>query len=133
MQSSLLTNILLSLIAVLLLVQVIQNGMSDSGSSSPAYSRPTPHSRNPSVAPNAPMMGHQMFEQALSGFPAGCDKSKKLADCDSPAAKAIRDEINQLVQAGSGPRQVFDHIVNKYGIEALTPEAQKIRGMRVSP
>jgi len=86
--------------------------------------------RNPTVQENAPMMGHSMFEQALAGFPAGCDKNKTLAVCETPAAMAVKAEINGLVEKGAGPRQVFDYIVNKYGVNALTKEAQRIRSMR---
>lgn len=133
------TNILLTIVAVLLLVQVIQNGMDSAGprsaplapyrsESGPVDSSPS--DRNPSVQENAPLMGHSMFEQALAGFPAGCDKNKTLAVCETPAALAVKAEINGIVEKGAGPRQVFDYIVNKYGVNALTKEAQRIRSMR---
>lgn len=133
MQNPLLTNILLAVIAALLLVQVIQNGMSSEkgpGPSSivPPYAQSS--ERNPTVNANTPMMGHSMFEQALVGFPEGCDRSKILAMCDTPAARAVKEELNQLTAQGMGPRQVFDHVVAKYGMDALTQEAQKIRSMR---
>jgi len=92
----------------------------------------SPHGveRNPTVQENAPNMGHSMFEQALAGFPSGCDKNKTLAVCETPAALAVKAEINSMVEKGAGPRQVFDYIVNKYGVNALTKEAQRIRSMR---
>jgi hypothetical protein len=135
MQNPLLTNILLAVIAALLLVQVIQNGMSsEQGARTSSIMPPYVQSseRNPTVNSSTPMMGHSMFEQALVGFPEGCDRSKILAMCDSPAARVVKEELNQLTAQGMGPRQVFDHVVAKYGMNALTQEAQKIRSMRKS-
>lgn len=139
MNTSLFTNIMLSVIAVLLLVLVVQNGMKAPGySGKPGYSKRSGYSSqqahgstNPSVKANAAPMAGGMFFQALSGFPEGCESANTLAECNSAAAEAVKKEVME-VAAGAGPRKVFDYVVNKYGIEALTPQAQKIRAMRTS-
>ncbi|TVQ79296.1 MAG: hypothetical protein EA369_05030 [Bradymonadales bacterium] len=142
MNSTALTNILLSVIAVLMLATLIQASLSDSGASSyrqsPAYSQAPYHphtsSRNPTVAPDAaPFMGNDMYYQALRGFPDGCDSNATLLECNSPAAQAVKQDIDQQVRSGKGPREVFDFVVEKYGLSALTEEAQRIRAARVSP
>jgi len=135
MQSPFVTNILLVVIAALLLVQVIQAGGQRRSSASVGTSYPNHHSspqgvRNPSVQSDAALMGHHMIYQAMSGFPEGCEGVEILSDCQSPAAMAVKSEIEGLVKSGMGPRQVFDFVVEKYGLQALTPQAQDIRRMR---
>lgn len=144
MNSQALTNILLGVIAIFVLVVIVQNasGPSDSRphyrSSAPGYGGANPHSaapnRNPTVAPDAaPFMGNDMYYQALRGFPEGCDAQSTLLNCNTPAAQSVKQDIDAKVREGSGPRQVFDYVVEKYGIDALTEEAQRIRGARVAP
>lgn len=137
MQSPILTNVLLSIIAVFLLVLIVQNSRGPVVSNSYTSAvRPTanPHqssaSRNPSVAPDSPMMAASMYFQAMSAFPEGCQGRNNLLECDSPAALKVKEDIGQAAQSGKGPRQVFDYIIEKYGMAALTPEAQRIRSMR---
>lgn len=129
------TNVLLLVIAALLLVMVIQNGMQKpnasvtvSSSSSAPYSNP--HAPNPSVQSGAPDMGHTMVYQALKAFPSGCEGKVTLAECNSPGAQVVKQEIEELAAQGQGPRAMFDFIINKYGMEALTKQAQRIRRMR---
>lgn len=81
---------------------------------------------------NAMPMGQSMLFQALSAFPQGCKGHRTLGKCNSPAAQAVKSEILQYAQTASGPRAIFDFVVNKWGMKALTPEAQRIRGMRTS-
>ncbi len=129
----LLTNILLFVIAALLLVLVIQNGMNSSAPRPQFVSESSmPHSGggHPAVNSGAGPMGQNMFFLAVRGFPDGCEGKKVLADCDSPAAQAVKAAIEAQVAEGKGPRQVFDFIVEKWGEGALTEQAQKIRSMR---
>jgi hypothetical protein len=144
MNSPALTNILLGVIAFFILILIVQTAMGPSSN----YSRPgpqaygpssagSPHSgptRNPTVSPDAvPHMGNEMYYQAMSGFPEGCDAQKPLLECNSPAAQSVKQDVDAQVRKGWGPRQVFDYVVEKYGINALTQEAQRIRGARVAP
>lgn len=138
MKSTILTNVLLSLIAIFLLVMIVQNArgpVASNSYSSAVRSTVNPHqssaSRNPSVAPDSPMMAASMYFQAMSAFPEGCQGRNSLLECDSPAALKVKEDIGQVAQSGKGPRQVFDYIIEKYGMAALTPEAQRIRSMRV--
>ncbi len=71
-----------------------------------------------------------MYFQAMSAFPEGCGEKDVLADCSSPAAQVVKEDISAVVQSGQGPRQVFDYIIERYGMGALTAEAQRIRSMR---
>lgn len=140
MQSTFITNILLTIIAVLLLVMLIQNGMRDQsgyGSSGSSYStssaRPSsPHdhsTKNPTVVENAAPMGESLYFRAMSAFPEGCEGLQSLDQCESPAAQMVKKEVTDFSQ-GRGPREVFDHIIEKYGMQALTEQAQQIRKMR---
>jgi len=134
MNSPFVTNLLLMVIAVLLLVIVIQNGMNESSSSSYRTYSSNPHpavpeQRSPAVSGPAPHMNESMFFQALSGFPEGCDKVKTLAECSSPAAEAVKQEVLNISQS-RGVREVFDYVINKYGMTALTEQAQQIRRAR---
>jgi len=141
MNSPALTNILLSIIALLMLFSLIQNAIGPTQpyttNVSSTYQRQqaaSPHtpSRNPTVSPDAaPHMGNDMYYQALRGFPEGCDDQKPLLECNTPAAQAVKQDVDAQVRSGLGPRQVFDYVVEKYGITALTDEAQRIRGARV--
>ena len=144
MNSQALTNILLGVIAIFILVIVVQNASAPTDSRSsyraggPAHGGGNPHAsvpnRNPTVTPDAaPFMGNDMYYQALRGFPEGCDAQSTLLNCNSPAAQSVKQDIDSKVREGLGPRQVFDYVVEKYGIEALTEEAQRIRGARVTP
>lgn len=132
MQNSTLTNALLVLIAVLQLVLVIQNGMqSPSNYQRPALSSaPAAHDHGASVAAPAGAMGHNMIFQAVRAFPKGCEGANVLDDCNSPEAEAVKMTIMKEVEAGKGPRQIFDFIVATFGEKALTDEAQQIRAMR---
>jgi cytochrome c-type biogenesis protein CcmH/NrfF len=136
-----LTNVLLSVIAALLLVMVIQNGMTMTSAKRPLVSSSaggygasagaaSPYS-NPTVNPNAPQMAHSMFFQAVKGFPEGCNNSPTLDSCDSPAAQAVKKSINDKAASGANPRQVFDFIVETWGEQALTDQAREIRNQRV--
>src|SRR5690606_5211250 len=97
-------NVLLVIIAFLLLVLVIQNGMSKASYSGSSYnmSYPSPHSgdssapRNPTVDPSAPAMAQEMVFQAMKAFPEGCEGLSLLAECNSPAAQAVKAEIEQF-------------------------------------
>lgn len=139
MQSTFITNILLTIIAVLLLVMLIQNGMRDQSGygSSRSYSTSSahpssPHTRstkNPTVVENAAPMGESLYFRAMSAFPEGCDGLQSLDQCESPAAQMVKKEVTDFSQ-GRGPREVFDHIIEKYGMQALTEQAQQIRKMR---
>ncbi|MBN8554142.1 MAG: hypothetical protein J0L93_01750 [Deltaproteobacteria bacterium] len=137
MNNSLLTNTLLVIIATLLLVLVIQNSMRGPG----GFDRPViSHSDAPAPTPHPGMgggnsalqnMGTSMVFQALKAFPAGCEGKQVLADCSSPAAEAVKAQILKLEEAGQGPRQIFDFVVNTWGEKVLTDQALQIRRMRV--
>lgn len=142
MNSQTATNFLLIVIAFLLLVQVIQEGMTEGSSYSPSYSsapspqyssspRSAPATRNPTVKSNVTSMAHAMYGQALLAFPEGCGEARVLGDCDSPAAQAVKSQIDEWAGSGLGPRQVFDKIVESFGEEVLTPQAQQIRNARL--
>lgn len=136
MDSSVFTNTLLMLITGLLLVIVIQNGMAPRENSQVAMPQGHPTQtagsgyQNPTVKPDAEQMASSMYFQALIGFPEGCDETRTLAACDSPAAQAVQQDILEFEQQGNGPRQVFDYIIDQYGMDALTEEAQRIRMSR---
>ena len=145
MNPHLITNTLLGIIAILLLALVVQNGMQSDRSYSHAQA-PSAHpqqppqqqqraqqpSQNPTTTEGSAPMSHSMVFAALRGFPEGCDEVEVLAECNSPAAEAVKAEIIQLEQAGMGPREVFDTIIETWGEEVLTQEALRIRNMRVS-
>ncbi len=131
------TNVLLVIIAGLLLVQVIQNGMNQNLNSRPSFVSsessnyaPPEHPSNPSVNPNAGQMGHNMFFMAIKAFPEGCQGKKILDECDSPAAQAVKQKIESVVSEGKGPRQIFDFVVATWGENVLTDQALQIRKMR---
>lgn len=71
-------------------------------------------------------MGASMFFSALRGFPKGCEPSKLLAECESPEAQQIKEQIAAFAQ-GKGPRQVFDFIIETWGEQALSDQALRIR------
>jgi cytochrome c-type biogenesis protein CcmH/NrfF len=139
--SILFQNTLLVIIATLLLVIVIQNNQSRA----PAWETPMMTEDSQSYAPSmgspAPMTGHDqkagapmkssMVFQALKAFPKGCDSQKILAECSSPAAEQVKNEILKMEDEGKGPRQIFDAIVAKWGEKVLTDQALQIRKMRV--
>ncbi|PIR23392.1 MAG: hypothetical protein COV44_03055 [Deltaproteobacteria bacterium CG11_big_fil_rev_8_21_14_0_20_45_16] len=140
MQTTFMTNILLAVIAALLLVLVIQNG-SNSSRSSVSISSGSYHDESnggavsseavhPSLKENAAPMAQTMVYQALVGFPEGCDRNRTLAECTSAAAEVVKKDIDNLAAGGKGPRQIFDAVIEKYGMEALTAQAQSIRRMR---
>ncbi len=134
MNSNLLTNTLLMVIAVLLLVQVIQTGVSQPGHA-PRPMVGTPHGemgQAPDMAPpeQAPKMQTNMVFQALKAFPAGCQGKNILAECDSPAAEAVKAQIDKFQAGGAGIRQTFDYIVATWGEKVLTEQALQIRKMR---
>lgn len=138
MNNTFTTNVLLLVCAVLLLTLVVQNSMGPNRQSEvgPRVTSSMPPSnsaaaRNPSVRDGVTSMGHHsMFFQALSGFAEGCDGARTLAECSSPAAEVVKADIMNFTETGAGPREVFDYIVEKYGMEALTAEAQQIRRAR---
>lgn len=136
-----LTNVLLTIIAALLLVNVIQNGMGSSGGvPRPQLATETYHpgygtggssqAPNPTVNPGAQQMAGKMYFMAMTGFPEGCKGVQTLDQCDSPAARAVKEKVNQLAE-GKRPREVFDLIIKTYGEDALTDQAKAIRNMRV--
>lgn len=138
MQSTFMTNVLLTIIAALLLVMVIQNGMQEGRGKRPdrSYSTSSPHQSHPknsrkttTVKENAAPMGENLYFRAMSAFPEGCDGLQSLDQCESPAAQLVKKEVTGYSQ-GRGPREVFDHIIDKYGMQALTEQAQQIRKMR---
>lgn len=130
MNSPFVTNLLLMIVAVLLLVLVVQNGMHEGTyvpqASNPHRSMQTPSQPMPSSTSD---MDHSMFFQALSGFPKGCNPKLTLAECSTPAAEAVKNEILSIAEE-RGPREVFDYVINKYGMAALTEQAQQIRRSR---
>lgn len=140
-----LTNVILVVIAALLLVLVIQNGMNQNKAARPNFqatssysggyadSGSAPADRNPTVNPNAAPMAHNMFFMAVRAFPDGCSKFKILDECNSPAAIAVKKQIEEVANSGKGPRQVFDYIVETWGEQALTEQAAQIRNQRVRP
>lgn len=143
MNSTLATNFLLLVISFLLLIQVIQSGMYSNASGSNAVASRSvssygsygsasvnPH-QNPTVRDDAPMMAHAMYSQALRGFPDGCNREAPLAECNSPAAEAVKSQINEWANQGLGPRQVFDKIIETYGVDSLTAQARQIREARI--
>lgn len=129
-----LTNVLLTIIAALLLVNVIQNGMGSSRSAPPRpqLAQDTYHQgySNPSVTPGAQEMAGKMYFMAMTAFPEGCKGLSTLDQCDSPAAKLVKEKVNQMAE-GKRPREVFDLIIKAYGEAALTEQAKAIRAMRV--
>ncbi|MDB5036672.1 MAG: hypothetical protein JWQ35_200 [Bacteriovoracaceae bacterium] len=127
MNSNLLTNTLLVIIAVLLLVQVIQTGVNQ-----PAYSnRPIISSHTESQEmEQAPVMQTNMIFQAVKAFPAGCAGKAVLAECSSPEAEAVKAQIEKFQSTGAGIRQTFDYIVTTFGEKVLTDQALQIRKMR---
>jgi hypothetical protein len=134
MQSNLLTNTLLATIAALLLVQVIQTGMTQpSGSARPHIVNPHVDGSVPTSENSAPTMQQQpptnMIFMALKAFPAGCEGKSVLADCSSPAAEDVKNQIQQF-SSQNGIRQTFDYIVATWGEKVLTEQALQIRKMR---
>jgi len=125
------TNVVLVVIAALLLVLVIQNGMQPGRDKRPPVVSEYSMDRNPSVNPQAQNMAHNMFFMAVKPFPEGCKNAKVLDDCDSPAAKMVKSKIEAVAASGKGPRQVFDFIVETWGENVLTEQALQIRNMRV--
>jgi hypothetical protein len=136
-----LTNVLLTIIAALLLVNVIQNGMGSSGNVPrpqlasegyhPGYGGgASSQSPNPTVNPGAQQMAGKMYFMAMTGFPEGCKGVQTLDQCDSPAAQAVKAKVNSIAE-GKRPREVFDIIIKTYGENALTDQAKAIRNMRV--
>lgn len=131
------TNVVLVIIAALLLVLVIQNGMQQGTARPPltqiTYSEAAPSmpERNPSVNPSAQNMAHNMFFMAIKAFPEGCKGLKVLDECNSPAAQQIKSQIESVASSGKGPRQVFDFVVETWGEKVLTDQALQIRNMRV--
>jgi hypothetical protein len=125
---SLLTNSLLAIIAALLVVQILQkdSGLQKTTIGTESYVPP-----DASAIPGAvtPAMGDFIF-QALRAFPKGCEKHKILAECDSPAALAVKEKIQSWGELDLNPRELFDKIVATYGENALSDEAKKIRAMR---
>jgi cytochrome c-type biogenesis protein CcmH/NrfF len=71
-----------------------------------------------------------MIFQALKAFPEGCAGSRLLSDCSSPAAEAVKAQIQKFQDAGAGIRQTFDYIVKTWGEKVLTEQALQIRQMR---
>ena len=135
MTNPLFTNIVLVVIAALLLVLVIQNGMNHPSH----YERPmiSPHAmpmdggaQVPAAPTGGANMGNSMFFAALKAFPAGCEGKAVLAECDSPAAQAVKIQIQSFADTGKGPRQVFDYIVETWGEKVLTDQALQIRSRR---
>lgn len=135
MQSNLLTNTLLAIIAVLLLVQVIQTGMAPSASVPRPYLS-NPHAEMPEAPTDHPSQAMpaqpptNMILMALKAFPKGCDGKAVLADCSSPAAEEVKAQIEKFQSTGQGIRQTFDYIVATWGEKALTDQALQIRKMR---
>lgn len=126
-------NTLLVIIASLLLVIVIQNSQSHGSSyEMPAAASYSDHASGGMGGgqPAQPMKTSMVF-QALKGFPAGCDVKQILAECNSPAAELVKDEILKMESSGQGIRQIFDAVVAKYGEKVLTDQALQIRKMRV--
>lgn len=126
MSNATLTNVLLVIIATLLLVLVIQNGLYH-----PSFSERPAISSTSSPYPQ-PMMAQNMFFAALKAFPEGCGGMKILAECSSPEAEAVKEKISSWAMSGKPPREVFDLVVSTWGEQVLTDEAQQIRKHRRS-
>ena len=135
MQNPLLTNSLLFVISILLLVQVIQTSRLHDQLLAPALevtsaeSAPMAPAMPPHGAPAKPMATDMIFH-AMVGFMKGCDKTKPLAVCDSPAAQKVKEQVNGWASEGKGIRELFDQIVATFGEQSLTEEARQIRAQR---
>jgi len=132
----LLTNVLLIIIAALLLVQVIQNGMNSQNftpgvlirNSDESGLNQQPMQNGPGV-PGSAAMGNDMIFSALKAFPAGCEGRTLLAECSSPAAEEAKRQILDWEQSGQSPHAIFDQITKKWGEQVLTEQALQIRKM----
>ena len=65
-------------------------------------------------APTAPE-AREIFRTVMSPFCPGLT----LADCPSPAAYELRDEIRARIDAGEAPEVILDELVAEYGQEIL--------------
>lgn len=128
MNNNLLTNTLLFIIAVLLLVQVIQNNVYKSMVEKPHLESATQgaYSAAPKQEASIPM-GTEMIFHAMKAFPEGCSGKLILAQCDSPAALKVKNQIQVWADDGKPIRALFDQIVKTFGEEVLTDEARQIR------
>jgi cytochrome c-type biogenesis protein CcmH len=57
-------------------------------------------------------------------------RSQSVADSDSPAARFIRDEVRQRIEAGESNRQITAYLVSRYGDDIrLDPERTGVAGL----
>ena len=66
-------------------------------------------------APNTSPEARDIFRTVMSPFCPGLT----LADCPSPAAYDLRDEIRARLEAGETPDAILDSLVAEYGQEVL--------------
>ncbi|HMQ10084.1 MAG TPA: antitoxin VbhA family protein [Oligoflexia bacterium] len=133
------TNILLSIIAVLLLVLVLQNqkpGMSYDRSAPPAYPQESDYAQDPHTghnhapeASNDPHGGEfNPSEMVYAALKCPSDETLPLASpsCSDKMANERRKAVDNAFAQGLTISKVFDAIIEKYGMNALTLEAQEI-------
>lgn len=138
------TNVLLLIIAILMLVMVASQPQNDTpryAASAPDLSQmgqvpstgnvPNPHAKvpmgNPSTVTEDENFNFQNMIYAALVCPG--DPTLTLADfgCKGDEATDQRAYIKAIYEQGLPPRALFDEIIDKYGIDALTDEAKEIR------
>lgn len=137
MNSQLLTNILLSIIVVLLLIGLGQNRMSSSQSAyaPPAYTAPNPHAPGSHGSSPADMGDNfnpaEMVYAALK-CPTDATLTLNEPSCAGNEANARKTLVDQLFDQGLSISKIFDGIIDAHGEDALTQEAIEIRRARRS-
>lgn len=134
-----LTNILLSLIAVLLLVLVIQNGSSRSPHATSGFPTEMAHqapsnSRRGSSMPMHGMSGSQSEQEAHSvsmvigslNCPSDASLTLTEAGCRGKNAEERRALVKNAMAQGTSISSLFDLVVTKFGEAALTESALHI-------
>ena len=133
------TNILLSIIAVLLLVMVLQNQgpiQMQSKDTPPPYPQESSYDQDPHAGHNhGPDVSHDPHagdfnpsEMVYAALNCPSDPTLPLASpsCSDKAANERRKAVDDAFSQGLTISKVFDAIIEKYGMNALTPEAQEI-------
>ena len=141
------TTALLSVIAVLLLIQVIQISARPTAVGEPA----PPQMTNPHVTANMPGHNHPPFASGSAPGTGGdsefdpaamifsamvCPTDPTLtldaSGCAAPTAEERRELVRGEMKKNGSIRDVFDQIVAKYGEGALTAQAIEIRRTRLN-
>lgn len=133
------TNILLSIIAVLLLVLVLQNqkpNMSYDRSTPPPYPQESDYAQDPHAGhDHGPDVSHDPHggdfnpsEMVYAALKCPSDETLPLASssCSDKMANERRKAVDDAFAQGLTISKVFDAIIEKYGLGALTLEAQEI-------